>query len=110
MFIKAGQFHFNPCLLRKSEFLTGDSTFNYLNVQGEPKQLALSKDALCFTYCQVPIVYQIAKKSSLEVINKNNKVTKFDTTSLDLETSQQIFERTGDIAQIIVNIKESALK
>jgi len=110
VFIKGGQFHFNPCLLRKEEFLSASAIFNYIDVQGAAKQLELAKNSLCFTYCQVPIVYQISDESNLEIVHKNGKVTKLASTSLDSAISQQIFERTGDIRQIIVNIKETVLK
>jgi len=110
VFIKDGRFHFNPCLLRKEEFLTTATVFHYIDVQGAAKQLKLAKNSLCFTYCQVPVVYQIADKNSLEVIDKKKKITKSATTTLDHATTKQIFERTGAIAQIIVNIKETVLK
>ncbi len=108
--VKAGQLHFQPNLLKKEEFLTTASVFNYVDIQGTHRQLEVAKNALCFTYCQVPIVYQLSKKSSLEVVHKNNVLLKFDASNLDAATSKQIFKRTGDVRQIIVKIKETLLK
>ncbi len=110
VFVKAGQLHFVPSLLRKEEFLARAEVFDYIDVHGVNKQLKLGKNSLCFTYCQVPVVYQISNKNSLEVIDKKKKSTKTNTTSLGLATTKQIFERTGAITQIIVNIKETVLK
>lgn len=108
--IRNGQIHFYPCLLRKEEFLTEASIFNYINLQGKARQLKLKKKTLCFTYCQVPIIYQISKNIGLIITNKKGKKTKLPTASLDKTTSQQIFARTGEVTQIIVNIQESLLK
>ncbi|MFK7981966.1 MAG: hypothetical protein AB8G86_18450, partial [Saprospiraceae bacterium] len=110
VFIKDGQFHFNPCLLKKEEFLKESAVFNYIDVEGATKQIKLAKNSLCFTYCQVPIVYKISVKSGLEIVHKNGKATKLASTSLGKARSQQIFERTGEVTQIIVNIKETILK
>ena len=109
VFVKAGQLHFYPTLLRKEEFLKAPAIFDYVDLDGTKKQLKLAKNSLCFTYCQVPVVYQISAKNSLEVIFKNKEVATFKASNLDAATSQQMFERTGEILQIIVKIKEIAL-
>ncbi len=109
-FVAAGQLYFNPCLLRKDEFLEETKVLEYVNVHGVIKQLGLEKGTLCFTYCQVPIVYKIASKNSLEVIKENGTTAKLETLSLDATTSSQIFERTGQVLKIIVHIMESELK
>ncbi len=110
VFVQGGQLNFNPCLLRKSEFLKASNVFDYINVHGENKQLLLDKDTLCFTYCQVPVVYKLAIENQLEVVFKNNTSSKSKEWKLDQNTSQQIFERTGEVLQLIINIKESVLK
>ncbi len=110
VFVKAGQLFFNPCLLLKTEFLNEAKVFDFVNIYLEPKQLQLEKGSLGFTYCQIPIVYRIAAKSSLEVVYNDNTISKFTTPSLDTTTSQKIFSRTGEIVRIIVDIKESELK
>ena len=110
VFVKNGQLNFNPCLLRKGEFLTASNKFNYIDIHSQPQEIILKADTLCFTYCQVPIIYQLANKNSLEVLHKNKKVSKSNSLNLGKSTSKQIFERTGDVIQIIVKIKESTLR
>ena len=110
VFVKEGNLHFNPSLLRKEEFLTEAKTFNYIDVNGESKEIALSADSLCFTYCQIPVVYQLATENKLEILNKDNVATTFDTLSLDETRSKQMFGRTGDIVQIIVHLNKTTLK
>jgi len=110
VFVKGGQLHFNPCLLRKAEFLTEAKAFDYIDIHSKQRQITLKAGSLCFTYCQVPIVYQLAQKNSLEVVRKNKKVKKSTTLNLDVATSKQLFERTGEVTQIIVKINETTLR
>lgn len=110
IFVKEGQIHFNPCLLRKEEFLVTPKTYDYVNVSGEHQQIDLANNTLCFTYCQVPIVYQISEESGLEVVHKDDSIVKFDALKLGMETSHEIFERTGEIKLIKVQVTEPILK
>ena len=108
--VKEGILSFHPSLLRKSEFLTTAIVFNYVDVTGNQQQLSLPKDALCFTYCQVPIVYQLADKNRIEVFYANGTSSSFETTSLDVVTSQQVFGRSGEISRMVVYLNETVLR
>ena len=59
VFVSDGKLVFNPRLLRKEEFLKGPKTFTYVDIDKEVKEIEVAKDSLCFTYCQIPIVYQL---------------------------------------------------
>ena len=104
VFVKEGKMIFNPRLLRKEEFLKTATPFSYTAINKEKKQILIEKDALCFTYCQVPIVYQLAEKEGIKVIFNASAVLEFDNLQLDVETSTKVFERTGEIDYIIVLI------
>ncbi len=108
--INEGKFYFNPCLLKKSEFLSEAKSFDYMDVNSEPKQIKLDSHSLCFTYCQVPVIYKLSDKEGLEVLFNDNSIATFASLNIDRTTSRKIFERTGEINQVIVNIKESMLK
>lgn len=110
VFIRDGKLCFNPCLLRKDEFLTKNTTFEYIDVHSSQKQLEVKTGSICFTYCQVPIVYRLAESNGLKVIHQNGTAASFDSWSLDLENSRQVFGRTGEVVQIIVHMKETDLK
>ncbi len=110
VFVKDGKLFFNPCLLRKNEFLTESKTFNYVDVNSKSKSIDLKPNSMCFTYCQIPIIYTISNQKSIEVLFNDAKLTKFESLTIDNETSKLIFERTGEISQIIVRILESELK
>ncbi len=110
VFVKEGKLHFNPCLLRKNEFLNTSKTFEFVDVEGTAKQLELNQGSLCFTYCQVPIVYVLEEEEKLEVIYNNHTTSSFDSHWLDKETSNKLFKRTGEIGHIRVNIKTKNLR
>jgi hypothetical protein len=105
VFVKQGVLYFNPRLLRKHEFLKKATVFKYTNIQNEVAEIKLDKDSLCFTYCQVPIVYALSNKNSIQVVFNNKKQSEFDSLNLDEETSKHIFERNGLINKIVVSIK-----
>jgi len=110
VFVKDGQLHFNPFMLRESEFLKEARIFEYVDVQQEHRQLPLEKGSICFTYCQVPVVYKFAMENSVTILHKNNAFTTSDHLKVDAHTSQEIFGRTGEVVQITVQIKESNLR
>ena len=110
VFVQNGRLYFNPCLLRKNEFTIQDRNFHYVNTLKEHNDYAPHVGSLCFTYCQVPIIYRLANQDSMEVTRKDNSIITFETLHLDAESSSQIFNRTGDIVQITVYVSEATLK
>jgi hypothetical protein len=108
--VNNGQLHFNPCLLRKTEFLEEAKVFDYVDIHQVPQQLPLEKGSLCFTYCQTPIVYTLAAENRLSIVHKNGAIATLDDLTVDAESSLKIFERTGEILRIHVHIKTSTLK
>ncbi len=109
VFIDAGKLSFEPRLLKKDEFLKGEKIFSYVTVQGQQAQLELPADSICFTYCQVPVVYQLAAENSLEIFYANNSSQKIKSTHLDEAASQEIFKRTGKINRIHLFVNANKL-
>jgi hypothetical protein len=110
VWVKQGQLRFNPCLLRKMEFLEEASVFKYVDVHQESRQLPLEKGSLCFTYCQVPVVYNLAAENGLTIKHQNGLLTTRNEWTIDESNSLKIFERTGEITEIHVHIHPSILK
>lgn len=108
--VKGGRLHFSPGLLRKSEFLEAPKVFEYLDVEQETRQLPLEKDSLCFTCCQVPVVYTLAPADSLSVVYRDGTTATSQELALDAADSLKIFERTGAIVRIMVHINTSSLR
>lgn len=110
VFVNKGKLYFNPCLLRKNEFLSEAKTFNYVDINFNPQSIKLEKNTLCFTYCQIPIVYNISDKKAIEVVYNSNQTQNFDALVLDENTSNQVFKRTNEINHIVVHVLENELK
>ncbi len=105
VFVNDGRITFKPRLLRKEEFLKNREIFTYIDVKNIEWEMLLEADTLCFTYCQVPIIYQLSNKDSLQVIYNNNRRLNFDDLSLISEISKSIFQRKGEVIQINVLLK-----
>ena len=110
VFVRNGKLFFNPCLLRKDEFLSEAKTFNYVDVMYNPKSIELESNSLSFTYCQIPIVYKISNQKGIEVTFNNSTNQKFETLILNTETSKLIFERTNQVHHIVVHLLENELR
>ena len=107
--VKDGRLGFGPGLLRKEEFLSKKRRFSYTSLNKGQKEVNLEENSLCFTYCQLPIVYKMAEGHSLEVFYGNNEVVRFDTLDLDKNTSTKIFKRTGEIDKVVVSLDVNTL-
>jgi hypothetical protein len=110
VFVQKGKLVFDPCMLRKEEFLNESKTFNYFTVKSESEKLSIHKSELVFTYCQVPVVYTISNENRTEVSFIDGSTKSFDNLSLDKITSEAIFSRSGEVELIKVYIKEEYLK
>lgn len=110
VFVKAGKLSFNPCLLRKNEFLAETQSVDYVDVRGRKMQLSLHAGTLCFTCCQIPVVYRIQDKPGVEVVMADGKSRVFNSLELDEESSRHIFRRSGVVEKIWVSVQEQMLR
>jgi hypothetical protein len=93
--------------LRRKEFLTSPADFNYWDTSGQPRRLRLKTGSFAFTYCQTPVIYRIGRKDSIAARFADGSRQEEDTLRLKAETSQSIFERTGQVDRIIVSLSHS---
>lgn len=107
--VSDGCLQFMPVLLRRQELLTTASKLSYVDVDGTSQTLDVGKDALCFTYCQVPVIYQTGTQINIEVRFRDGRRQSFAGSSLDQAISNKIFQRTGEISSILVHLPASAL-
>ena len=110
VFVNEGKLEFNPCLLMQREFLKEQKTFRYFDVNQEQKSIELSINSLAFTYCQVPVIYEISDGNSVQIFKSNNTSEQLDTLIIDASTSEKIFKRTGEVTLLKVKINKSILK
>ena len=74
------------------------------------RQVHIPKDSICFTYCQIPVIYTISEKACIEVHSKEGTSQTVDGLHLDNNISKQVFSRTGNIVQIHVSVTNNYLK
>jgi len=106
VFVKEGEITFNPRLLRESEFIKASKTFKYTAINKEGKLIDLKKGSLCFTYCQVPIVYKNTNKEGIKIFFTDARIEPIKGLTLHANISKMIFKRTGEINKIEVSIKK----
>jgi hypothetical protein len=100
VFVKNGEVHFRPELLRPEEFLTAPTDFAYVDTAGIKRRLRLKAGELAFTYCQVPIIYRCSRENSLVVFLAKAAKLPCQELRLDADTSRLIFERAGQVVRI----------
>ena len=110
VFVNKGKIYFNPCLLLKNEFIQEERMFHYVTVNKEHKTFSPQPGSICFTFCQVPIIYKLSDENYLEIEKSNGECRQLKSLELDEATSKSIFDRTAEISKITVYINESILK
>jgi len=103
--VEDGRIHFRPCLLQRNEFLTAKSEFIYYDVAGSKCRLRLKPGELAFTYCQVPVIYRLARKDSLTIVRPDGARHSVESSRLDSTVSREIFARSGRVARIEVSLR-----
>ncbi|MBR9860778.1 hypothetical protein GYB22_08530 [bacterium] len=109
-FVREGKLFFNPCLLQKNEFTIKPRVFEYVNIHQEHHSIELGVGSLAFTYCQIPVVYHLAQRGSMEIEYEDGSIKQTDHLVLEPEMSAHVFNRTGLISRITVYVDQAILK
>ncbi len=109
--VEGGVVRFRPVLLRPSEFLSRPAAFRFHDVHGQEHELELEPGSLAYTYCQVPVVYELTngEVAWTRVIFSDGRTRTCRGDRLDEETSQAVFDRSGRVVRIHVGVPERAL-
>ncbi len=103
--VEEGTIRFDPRFLRAEEFTTIATTFRYVDRHGEEALRPLPAGALAFTFCGVPVIYQLSNgERQLLVHFARGDSTTFTGGSLDISLSQAIFRRSTEIVFLNVNL------
>ncbi|RXR29121.1 hypothetical protein EQG68_13400 [Flavobacterium piscinae] len=105
-----GKLQFHPHLLNRNEFLVQPKEASFSLVDGNSKTITIDKNCLAFTVCQVPVIYKINGTNTIKLINKNGTEEVVQSLELDDKNSKKVFDRTGEITQIIVSLTENNLR
>lgn len=100
--VDKGLVSFTPNLLQSCEFIEEATPFTYLDVDNNWQTITVPAKGLGYTWCQVPIVYQIdeAKAPSLTITYANGEEKTVTEFTLSGQDSQDLFLRNGNIKQI----------
>ena len=108
-FVKNGALVFQNDLLKLSEFLKGSAVFSYVDVNHNFCEYDLKPGQLGFTYCQVPIIFQLSEQDCNISVSFNNQTTEdISGNILPPEISNKLFSRSGEIKEIKVDCLKSS--
>ena len=100
--IQDGQILFHPVLLREREFLRNPAGFEYFDVTGKARTIALEEGSYAFTACQTVFVVHRSGEERLVVNFSGGECRLIDGIVLDANMSCEVFRRTGKISRIDV--------
>ena len=104
--VRQGELIFDPCLLRKEEFLREKGIFNYYTCKGDPEKLLLNEGQIGFTFCQVPVIYSSSGSGKITVYYNDGNIEDVEGRTLNNRISELIFSRSGKINRVEVSLKE----
>jgi hypothetical protein len=109
--VSGGMARFQPALLRAREFVTSPGHLRFLDVDGVWQELQIGRASIAFTWCQVPIIYELIEtgESSLTLTLDSNEQKSFAQLALPADESSALFSRSGHIRQVRVRIQADAL-
>ena len=109
--VKEGKVSFVPNLLQSCEFIQESKPFRYVDVDEQWQEIAVPAMGLAFTWCQVPIVYQLNDEvePSLMVTYNDGKQQTFSHLSLPAKESAELFLRSGQIQQLTLTLSTEQL-
>ena len=108
--VRDGAVSFQPALLSAGEFLVGTEEFGYFDVNGKKRSISLSAGNLAFTFCQVPVIYEIAAGTGwIKVAFTDGSSAEIDGNMLDARLSGELFSRNGRIERVQVGIPTEGL-
>lgn len=111
--VEEGKVQFKPVLLKKSEFLDEKTEWDLPKSSdaADERRVQLKKHSLGFTLCAVPVIYAREDHKAIILTYADGREVKMaDTSVLDREASQSLFNREGKIKKIKVMLDDSELQ
>lgn len=105
-----GVLHFNPVLLRQSEFISDGSNFEFIYADSDRESIEVNEDELCVSYCQVPITYRFGVDECIDISFKSGESQHIKGLTLSREVSKKLFSRDGEIKKITVSLQKKRLR
>ena len=107
--VSGGEVTFAPVMLKRDEFLPKSEAWFFSTGDVERSE-KLEAESLAFTLCAVPLIYRIARTSTITVFTPNGKEEVIAGSHLGQEWSRSLFERNRRIQKIVVDISQDVLR
>jgi hypothetical protein len=107
--VEDGCLWFAPRLLHRTEFFTSGHRFEYVDVQGKKQGWDMPARSLAFTYCQVPVCYQLADTATIVIERVSGRTETVRSNALSAPVSASIFSRSGEIRRLTVFVPRDSL-
>jgi hypothetical protein len=107
--VRDGCVLFRPILLRRSEFRREAGTYRFHDLTGRARSIDVPEQGLAFSFCQVPVLYQLSRDASVRVTRSDGTASVRGGNELDAIHSRALFERDGRIERIEVAVPEGSL-
>ena len=92
--IEDGAVAFRPVLLTRREFLKEPGTYHTYGLNGAPVSIEVPAGSLAFSFCQVPVVYQLTRDETwIRVTHADATSSDLEGARLDPEYSRKLFGR-----------------
>ena len=108
--IEDARLKFKPSLLKASEFLNENKVIEHYDVDSKKHTLDINKDELFFSICQTPVIYRRSHENSIKVETLSSGSQDLQGSELTKAISDEIFNRSGEIKLIRVDIDRNNLK
>lgn len=105
VYVQNRQLVFKPVMLRNSELLNEEKQAHFIDVFAQKQKITIPKNALFFTYCQVPVIYILHNTGAIEIEKADGSIVRTETNILPEKESISVLQRTGEVHMIKVFIK-----
>ncbi|WP_339724322.1 hypothetical protein [uncultured Paraglaciecola sp.] len=108
--VTRGAVRFSPRLLRRQEFTQFSRNFRYLDLSEHWQEITLPSHSIAFTWCQVPIVYQLTEgDSTLTITLDSGKQLSSNVIGLEPSIANELFTRSGKVKSVNVLLNTNHL-
>ncbi|MEJ2720240.1 MAG: hypothetical protein P8181_03745 [bacterium] len=108
--VDAGSIRFRPVLLTCRDFREDAGIYRFYDLEGSPQSINVPAGGLAFSFCQVPVVYELTGDvARIRIVTHDGTSSMLSGEMLDTLHSQAFFERTGEMSRIEVGIPSSWL-
>jgi len=101
---------FRPWLLRRAEFLREPGVYRFHDLEGRPASPDVPAGSLAFTYCQVPVLYELSPADAwIRVTRRDGAVSTRAGCALDAAESRSLLMRDGGVCLVHIGVPEGSL-